>query len=134
MWPALPSAEYYQSADFHPAIRSASPPGLLDPTSVRLSRMISLVHVDPFGCMLAVRNPESIPCHSHCRGLRFRLPLRETGSATPITFDFGAILPFTDVPGLQPPCLRFAAAVTGRHARLGTRCSLGFAAAAITGD
>ena len=23
--------------------------------------------------------------------------------------------------GLQPPCLRFAAAVTGRHARLGTR-------------
>jgi len=29
------------------------------------------------------------------RGLRFRLPLRETGSATPITFDFGAILPFT---------------------------------------
>jgi len=23
--------------------------------------------------------------------------------------------------GLQPPCLRFAAAVTGRHARLGSR-------------
>jgi hypothetical protein len=33
--------------------------------------------------------------------------------------------------GLQPPCLRFATAVTGRHARFGSRCSLGFSAAVI---
>jgi len=30
------------------------------------------------------------------------------------------MFPFTDVPALQPPCLRFAATVTGRHARLGS--------------
>ena len=36
--------------------------------------------------------------------------------------------------GLQLPCLRFATAVTGRHARLGTRaCWLGLAAVAISG-
>ena len=36
--------------------------------------------------------------------------------------------------GLQPPYLRFAVAVTGHHARLVRGCSLGFTAAAISGD
>ena len=34
---------------------------------------------------------------------------------------FRGYLPVHWCSGLQPPCLRFAAAVTGRHARLGTR-------------
>src|SRR5262249_15459666 len=34
---------------------------------------------------------------------------------------FRGYLPVHWRSGLQPPCLRFAAAVTGRHARLGTR-------------
>ena len=42
-------------------------------------------------------------------------------SATSITIDFGAIFPFTVVLACKPPCLRFAMAVTGHHARLGTR-------------
>ena len=37
---------------------------------------------------------------------------------------FRGYLPVHWCSGLQPPCLRFAAAVAGRHARLGTRCSL----------
>src|SRR5512133_928439 len=34
---------------------------------------------------------------------------------------FRGYLPVHWCSGLQPPCLRFVAAVTGRHARLGTR-------------
>jgi hypothetical protein len=43
-------------------------------------------------------NPGSTSDHSQYRDPRFRLPRREIGSATPITFDFGAIFPFTYVP------------------------------------
>src|SRR5262249_5446240 len=49
------------------------------------------------------------------------LPLSGIEPATPSTIDFGAMFPFTCIPACNPPCLRFAAAVTGRHARLGTR-------------
>src|SRR6516164_9101204 len=49
------------------------------------------------------KNPGSIGCHSHQRGIQSRLPLRATGSATPITFDFGAIFPFTAVPACNLP-------------------------------
>jgi hypothetical protein len=38
---------------------------------------------------------------------------------------FRGYLPVHCCSGLQPPCLRFAAAVTGRHARLGTRLLAG---------
>jgi hypothetical protein len=34
---------------------------------------------------------------------------------------FRGYLPVHFIPACKPPCLRFAAAVTGRHARLGTR-------------
>jgi Domain of unknown function (DUF6531) len=37
------------------------------------------------------------------RGQRFRVPLSGIGSATPITIDFGAIFPFTDVPAYNLP-------------------------------
>jgi hypothetical protein len=37
------------------------------------------------------------------RILEFRLPHCETGSATPTTFDFGAIFPFTFVPAYPLP-------------------------------
>jgi hypothetical protein len=65
-------------------------------------------------------NPGSISGHPPCRILGFRLPRRETGSATSITIDFGAICPFTHVPAYNLPvyasqCRR------GHHARLGTR-------------
>ena len=71
--------------------------------------------------MPTVRTPEA-PCRrSPSRDPRCCLPLWEMGSATPTTIDFGAIFPFTLRSGLQFPCLRFATAVTGRHARLGTR-------------
>ena len=71
--------------------------------------------------MPTVRTPEAPCCHSPSRGARCCLPPWEMGSAPPTTIDFGAIFPFTCVPAYSFPCLRFAAAVTERHARLGTR-------------
>src|SRR6266851_8420007 len=66
-------------------------------------------------------NPGSNSEHSPYRILNFCLPHSGIRSATSITIDFGAIFPFTAVPACKPPCLRFAVAVAGHHARLGTR-------------
>src|SRR6202023_103588 len=43
------------------------------------------------------------------------------GSATPITFDFGAIFPFTGVPAYNLPVYASQRPLPRRHARLGTR-------------
>ena len=48
--------------------------------------------------MPAVRTPGAPQPTRRVAVLGFCLPLGETGSATPITFDFGAITPFTCVP------------------------------------
>jgi hypothetical protein len=48
--------------------------------------------------MPAVRTPGAPQPTRLVAALGFCLPLGETGSATPITFDFGAIFPFTCVP------------------------------------
>jgi hypothetical protein len=66
-------------------------------------------------------NPGSHSVHSPFRILSFCLPHRGIRSATSTSIDFGAIFPFTAVLACNPPCLRFAVAVTGHHARLGTR-------------
>ena len=75
----------------------------------------------PFNCMPTVRTPEA-PCRrSPPRDARCCLPPWEMGSATPTTIDFGAIFPFTCVPAYSFPAYASQRAVTGRHARLGTR-------------
>jgi len=92
---ALPSA-HYQSVwppPGHQTLLTSSAWQVLQ--ACAWTGWISLVHVASFGCMLAVRTPGALLTARVCRGLRFRLPLWETGSATPITFDFGAIFPFT---------------------------------------
>jgi hypothetical protein len=66
-------------------------------------------------------NPGSNSVRSPFRILSFCLPHRGIRSATSTSIDFGAIFPFTAVLACNPPCLRFAVAVTGHHARLGTR-------------
>src|SRR3954465_1497329 len=48
--------------------------------------------------MPAVRTPEVSRTTRHIAGPRCSLPRRGIGSATSITFDFGAITPFTCVP------------------------------------
>ena len=67
-----------------------------------------------------IRTPEAPHDPRHCRTLRFRLPLREIGSAASSTFDFGVNHSIHLHSGLQFPCLRFAVSVTTPHARLGT--------------
>ena len=73
-----------------------------------------------FGCMPAVRTPEA--CRTltvSCPGI-LPSPLRDKVGA----FHHDRFRGYVSVhsrSGLHPPCLRFAAAVAGHHARLGTR-------------
>ena len=77
--------------------------GLSSPTSSRLNRMdLPCSHQSPW-LHAGGTNPGSIPRRSLCRGLQFCLPLYGIESATPITIDFGAIFPFTDVPAYNLP-------------------------------
>ena len=68
------------------------------------------------------------------RDLRFRLPHCGTGSATPITIDFGAIFPFTDVPACNLPVYASQWPLPDTTQDSVRGCSLGFTAAAISGD
>ena len=106
--------------DFHPVIKPFSP--------LRLGRSYKLAP-EPDGSPLFTLLP-LVACwryepREHLRPLalpRPAVPPSRLGDrvATPITFDFG-LFSRSLHSGLQPPCLRFATAVTGRHARLGTR-------------
>src|SRR5262247_3106933 len=73
-----------------------------------------------FGCMLAVRTPEaSRTLTVSCPGIP-PSPLRDKVGA----FHHDRFRGYVSVyfrSGLHPPCLRFAVAVAGHHARLGTR-------------
>src|ERR1700681_4271566 len=73
-----------------------------------------------FGCMPAVRTPEaSRTLTVSCPGI-LPSPLRDKVGA--FHHDrFRGYVPVHFRSGLHPPCLRFAMAVTGHHARLGTR-------------
>src|SRR5215472_10497399 len=71
--------------------------------------------------MLAVRTPGAPQTARADADCNSAFPTVGIGSATPITDRFRGYVPVHCHSGLQPPCLRFAAAVTGRHARLGTR-------------
>jgi hypothetical protein len=79
-------------------------------------------------------NPGSISDRSLWRGPRFRLPLCGIGSATPITIDFGAMFPFTVVPAYNLPVYASQRPLPDATQDLVRGCSLGFTAAAISGD
>jgi hypothetical protein len=87
----------------------------------------------PFGCMPAVRTPEAPPSTRHNVPWDFAFPVRGIGSATPITIDFGAILPFTDVPAYNLPVYASqwpSPDITQDSVR---GCELSFAAVSISG-
>src|ERR1700748_2388505 len=73
-----------------------------------------------FGCMPAVRTPEAARTLTvSCPGI-LPSPLRDKVGA----FHHDRFRGYVSVhfrSGLHPPCLRFAVAVAGHHARLGTR-------------
>src|SRR5271157_5642658 len=73
-----------------------------------------------FGCMPAVRTPEASRTLTMPHPGILPSPLRDKIGV----FDHDRFRGYTSVhfrSGLHPPCLRFAAAVAGHHARLGTR-------------
>ncbi len=87
-----------------------------------------------FGCMLAVRTPEASldTCPAASRVSAF--PVRGIGSATSITIDFGAILPFTAVPACNLPVYASQWPLPGITQDLVRGCELSFAAVSISGD
>ena len=54
------------------------------------------------------------------------------GAAAPITIDFGAMFPFTDVPAYNLPVYASQRPLPADHARLGARLLVGFAATVIS--
>src|ERR1700732_5241413 len=76
--------------------------------------------MESFGCMPAVRTPEaSRTLTVSCPGI-LPSPLRDKVGA--VHHDrFRGYVSVNSRSRLHPPCLRFAAAVAGHHARLGTR-------------
>ena len=87
--------------------------GLSGPTSLRLNRMDLPCSHQSLWLHAGGTNPGSTARRSLCRGVQFRLPLSGIGSATPITIDFGAIFPFTDVPAYNLPVYASQRPVTG---------------------
>ena len=90
--------------------------------------------MESFGCMLAVRTPEASlgTCHTASRVSAF--PVSGIRSATSITIDFGAILPFTVVPACNLPVYASQWPSPDITQDLVRGCELGFAAASISGD
>ena len=83
--------------------------------------------------MLAVRTPGAPRPTRVWRGLDSAFPLSGIGSATPITIDFGAMFPFTDVPAYNLPVYASQRPLPVATQDLVRGCSLGFAATAISG-
>ncbi len=90
--------------------------------------------MDSFGCMLAVRTPEASlnPRHTASRVSAF--PVSGIRSATSITIDFGAILPFTDVPACNLPVYASQCPLPVITQDLVRGGELGFAAVSISGN
>lgn len=119
------------------SIRSSDPSrliGLAGPTGLHLNRMDLPCSRRSLWLHAGGTNPGSIKDHSLWRGPRFRLPLYGIGSATPITIDFGAIFPFTVVPAYNLPVYASQRPLPDATQDLVRGCSLGFTAAAISGD
>ena len=117
---SLPQSTISQS-DFHPVIRPFSP--------LRLGRSYKLAP-EPDGSPLFTLLP-LVACWRYEPRERLR-PLalsRPVVPPSPLSdrvgysdhVRFRGYVPVHCRSGLQPPCLRFATAVTGRHARLGSR-------------
>jgi len=89
--------------------------------------------MESFGCMLAVRTPEASlnTCIPHPEFLPSPLGIR---SATSITIDFGAILPFTVVPACNLPVYASQWPLPDITQDLVRGCELGFAAVSISGN
>src|ERR1700720_1975506 len=125
MWPALPTSGTISQSDFHPVIRPFSP--------LRLGRSYRLAP-EPDGSPLFALLP-LVACwryepREHLRPLAIARaaippsPLRDRVGYSDHD-RFRGYVPVHCRSGLQPPCLRFATAVTGRHARLGSRLLAG---------
>src|SRR3954454_23639950 len=119
------------------SIRSSGPSrliGLAGPTSECLNWMDLPCSPRSLWLHAGGKNPGSTADRSRWRGPQFCLPLWGTGSATPITIDFGAMFPFTGIPAYNLPVYASQRPSPDATQDSVRGCSLGFAAAAISGS
>ena len=121
-------------SDFRQVIRSSLPYWLvgpyklgLNPTDLPCSHGILWLHAGG-------TNPGSISEHLPYRIQSFCLPRWGIRSATSITIDFGAILPFTAVPACNLPVYASQRPLPDITQDLVRGCELGFAAVSISGN
>ena len=88
----------------------------------------------PFGCMPAVRTPEALQNTRLSASWTSAFPVSGIRSATSITIDFGAILPFTVVPACNLPVYASQWPLPDITQDLVRGCELGFAAVSISGN
>ena len=95
--------------------------GLSGPTNFRLNRMDLPCSRWTLWLHAGGTNPGSTAGHSHsCAACDSAFPLERQGRLLR-SRSISGLSSRSLYSGLQPPCLRFAVAVTGHHARLGTR-------------
>ena len=121
-------------SDCRQVIRSSLLCGLVGPYKLHLNLTALPCSRETLRLHAGGTNPGSTPEHSPYRALRFRRPVREIGSTTPITFDFGAILPFTDVPACNLPVYASQWPLPDITQDSVRGCQLSFAAVIISND
>ena len=87
-----------------------------------------------FSCMPAVPTPEASQFTRINASWDSAFPVREIESATPMTFDFGAILSFTDVPAYNFPLYASQWPLPDTTQDSVRGCELSFAAVIISND
>ena len=121
MWPVLRPRSTISQYDF---IRSSGLPhlaGLSGLTNFRLNRMDLPCSRCSLWLHAGGTNPGSTACHSLCcAACDFAFPFERQGRLLR-SRSISGLFSRSLYSGLQPPCLRFAVAVIGHHARLGTR-------------
>jgi hypothetical protein len=129
MWPGSPVLRVLSVS--LTSTRSSDPShlvGLAGPASLRVNRMDLSCSRWFLWLHAGGTTPGSTSDRSRCRGLRFRLPLCGTGSATPITIDFGAIF----IPAYNLPVYASQRPLPDAAQDSVRSCSLGFAAAVVS--
>jgi hypothetical protein len=94
--------------------------GLSGPTNFRLNRMDLPCSRRSLWLHAGGTNPGSTASHSQCATCDSAFPIAGQGRLLR-SRSISGLFSRSLYSGLQPPCLRFAVAVTGHHARLGSR-------------
>ena len=121
-------------SDCHQVIRSSLLCRLVGPYKLCLNLPALPCSRETLRLHASGTNPGSTPAYSPLRALGFCLPRWRIRSAAPIPIDFGAILPFTDVPACNLPVYASQWLLPDTTQDSVRGCELSFAAVPISND